>query len=100
MGLLDFLNSEESKFHKIIIQIALIIIIIVSILCIILFSVTSNNIKYPPIIANCPDYWEANGDKCVNIHGLGDNCDADINFNQDKYRGIAGLKQKCNLRIE
>ena len=35
-------------------------------------------------------------DKCVNIHGLGDNCDADINFNQDKYRGIAGLKQKCN----
>ncbi len=88
-------NFDNLPFHKNVIKFALIIIIIISILYVIVFSMTSNNIKYPPIIANCPDYWEANNDLCINIHNLGEGCDKRKNFNIDKYKGISGLKQKC-----
>jgi hypothetical protein len=71
----------------------------------------SRNEIYPPVVADCPDYWEAepsNGDPtkpiCKNTHNIGSsNCPTTMNFNSGEFVGEGGLceKQKwaknCNL---
>ena len=59
---------------------------------------SQNNKKYPPVIADCPDYWldMSDGDtsKCVNVKKLGDgSCSDTMNFSQSIWQGSKGL---CN----
>jgi hypothetical protein len=58
-------------FQKSVATVAIVILIIT--LCFIGIALyrQSNDSKYPPVIANCPDYWEASGNLCVNTMGLG-----------------------------
>ena len=62
------------------------------------------NPEYPPVIPNCPDYWDASGNSCVNIKKLGNTqCHSDMNFTTAQWSGNTGLCSKykwakeCNL---
>jgi len=62
------------------------------------------NPEYPPVVPNCPDYWDASGTLCVNYHNLGnEQCFGDMDFTTAQWSGDAGLCSKykwaksCNL---
>lgn len=79
-------------------------VVLIGMLTFIGFSIrkqTQNEI-YPPIVADCPDYWEAdplNGDPtkplCKNVKNLGnENCAKTMNFNTNEFIGEGGLCAK------
>ena len=82
----------------------IIIFIIISIYYIIkfikIFKKTSSS-DWPPVILNCPDYWNDLGDgNCENIHNLG-NCSGIKDFSSfkddiDKCEFV----RKCNITWE
>jgi len=62
------------------------------------------NPEYPPVVPNCPDYWDASGNLCVNYHNLGsETCFGDMDFTTAQWSGDSGLCSKykwaksCNL---
>lgn len=62
------------------------------------------NPEYPPVVPNCPDYWDASGNLCVNYHNLGnEQCFGDMDFTTAQWSGSQGLCSKyrwaksCNL---
>ena len=89
-------------FQKSVATVAIIILIIT--LCIIGISLyrTKYNSKYPPVIANCPDYWDASGNLdisnnfvCVNSMNLGSStCSNTMNFSTSSWQGDNSLCQK------
>ena len=98
------------NFQKIILIIASILLI----LALIIFGISIYNQKYntkfPPVVAQCPDYWESkqgnskNSTVCENVKNLGNpNCEKTINFSTPIYSGSQGLCKKkqwanmCNL---
>jgi hypothetical protein len=67
-----------------------------------------NSANYPPVIANCPDYWldssGNNGSACVNAQKLGDTqCGTTMDFSTATWSGEKGSCAKnkwargCNL---
>ena len=64
----------------------------------------SDDAKWPPYVANCPDYWldlSSNGSKCLNTHLLG-TCGVPtpknpntVDFTADIYTGSEG---DCNKK--
>lgn len=86
--------------------IILLIILLIIILVIVGLSIrnTRKNKTWPPIVADCPDYWlDASGDgsKCVNVKDLG-TCNGGIapgqhlnmDFTVEPYNGVDGLCKK------
>ena len=88
----------ESSFQQIVLTFA--IIFLIFILVIIGYSLSNSKtaVKWPPMVANCPDYWEditadtvTNGSiTCRNTQGMG-TCVADKTFLKtdtpcDKYK--------------
>ena len=55
-----------------------------------------NNILFPPVISDCPDYWENNSTEnqtiCSNVKNLG-TCSGTHNFSHSKFLGNSEL---CN----
>lgn len=97
-------------FQQIVVTIAIIFLIIF--LLYIAFAIRSNKNKtaYPPVTANCPDYWtdqsNGNSSNCVNIMNLGkasESCPKTMNFNSSLFTSATGLCAKstwaknCNL---
>lgn len=88
-------------------------VVLIGVLSFIGFSMYRQTQKtvYPPVIADCPDYWEAdpvNGDPtktlCKNVKSIGNsNCSKTMDFTSKKFVGDGSLcaKQKwakqCNL---
>ena len=72
--------------------------------CVIYFayklSKSKENEKYPPVVANCPDYWLDQSDKndgsnCGNKNKLGDpQCPTTMNFSGPIWNGSNGLCAK------
>ena len=70
---------------------------------------SSDNVRYPPVVADCPDYWldHSEGDKklCVNKHEeLGNkDCSKTMDFSDSVWAGDMGFckkkqwAKKCNL---
>ena len=63
-----------------------------------------NNITYPPVIANCPDYWDVSGNLCLNSMSLGNsNCNVPMDFTTAPWSGNSGICNKykwaksCNM---
>ena len=49
---------------------------------------------YPPIISDCPDYWEINGTKCkLSNNSLTPGC-PETDFGKPIYKGTKGLCEK------
>ena len=66
-------------FQYTVLMVALCILIICLILIAVAMSGTSDDV-FPPVIANCPDYWTAgkdadDNDICVNTYNLGKKVD-------------------------
>lgn len=91
----------ETSFQKIVLIIATIFLILFLLLIGVSLSNSTNDVDWPPVVGNCPDYWvdlSGNGSKCFNSHRLG-NCPAYIptaddkntmNFNQSPFTGTNG----------
>ena len=64
-----------NSFNKNVIIIATIILVILLIILAVSLSKSLFNESFPPIISDCPDYWEAisttdNKNKCINHSGV------------------------------
>ena len=66
------------------------------------------NRKYPPVLAECPDYWDiisqGNNTRCSNVRKLGnENCPTIMDFSYSHWNGKDGLcnkykwAKKCDL---
>lgn len=97
----------NNTFQGVVMTIAVILLII----CLIFIGISIYNRKYtlayPPVVADCPDYWldlsDGNASKCVNEKNLG-TCNVDeMDFSKSMWTGSNGLCNKkqwakaCNL---
>ena len=91
-----------ASFQKTVLTIAVVVLIIALILFAILMVQSSK--KYPPIVANCPDYWVdlsggigGDGSSCYNVKNLGeDKCKKEMDFSADFWTGDSGTCNKQN----
>lgn len=84
-----------ASFQKITIGVAIIILII----CLIFigYSLYKSTYKsaWPPVEADCPDYWIDKDSDCINVKELGsDSCPREMNFNSSFWSGDDGLCRK------
>mgnify|MGYP001431796380 CR=1 FL=1 len=92
--------------------IVLILAIIISIISLITFGIQfylkQMDGTFPPVVADCPDYWlvESDGDNslCINVNKLGKGgCQKIKDFSSSRYKGNEGLCRKykwatrCNI---
>ena len=88
-----------ASFQKNVLMIAAVLLIISLILFAVLMIQSSK--KYPPVVANCPDYWvdlsggvNNDGSSCYNVKNLGKSqCKKQMDFNVDFWTGDDG---NCN----
>ena len=82
------------NFQKITIIVALVILILMLLLVAYMMHRAKQTAAWPPMISECPDYFEVvSPEVCNNVKGLG-SCHGVINFSSPNYQGQAGLKQK------
>ena len=92
------------NFQSIVMIVATVILIFALATIGVALSNLNSDIKYPPVIADCPDYWsiskKPNTDPskpsefiCNNDKQLGNNCTV-FNSSDSKYKGIGGLCAK------
>lgn len=82
------------NFQKAITIIAILFLIFLLLGMWYIFSRGENNTKFPPMIAQCPDYWELKKNKCINKKKLGNGCKT-FNPKYSKYKGAMGKVEKC-----
>jgi hypothetical protein len=91
-------------FQKTVTTVAIIILIIS--LCFIGIALYRQkyNSDYPPVIANCPDYWDISGNHCINSMNLGkSSCNVPMDFTTARWNNNSSKCQKyqwakrCNL---
>ena len=77
------------NFQKIVLVVAIIILIMM--LTFIGYALYSHRFarKFPPVTAECPDYWVAKNKECTNPKNLG-KCKGSKNFNSKTYQGHTG----------
>jgi len=84
------------NFITIVISIASFILIIMLISVAYTMRKTKQKTAFPPVVSDCPDYWESKNGKCINVKkigvcNLGDGKTMD--FNTNHFKGHSGL---CN----
>jgi len=91
-------------FQKTVMTVAIVILIIVLCFIGIVLYRQKSSIVYPPVIPNCPDYWDVSGNKCINSMSLGNpQCNVPMDFTTAKWSGNTSncLKymwaKSCNL---
>lgn len=95
------------SFQSIVMSISItILIIVLGFIGLALYRQKYNS-KFPPITANCPDYWidtEGSGTKCSNVQNLGNPaCANTMDFSTAQWSGNNGLCSKqqwaktCNV---
>lgn len=76
-------------FQKVVLFAAIVILILALIFIGIALSYSKND-TWPPIVAQCPDYWEMDGSgnnsTCNNVMNLG-TCKSAMNFNNAPFTG-------------
>lgn len=101
------------NFQQTVLLVAGIFLVVMFIIIIVSFLLVNKKSKYPPIVGECPDFWEMqidptdNKPKCINPHRLGNitttGCDGSKDFNTIDFSGIDGNCRKatwarnCNL---
>lgn len=94
------------NFQTIVLLIASIILILMLVGIGISLSYKKNSPNWPPVISECPDYWEdleGNGKSCYNKHSLGkcnipvtDGSPNTMDFSVAPFEGPGGLCAKYN----
>ena len=88
-----------ASFQNITLIIAGVLLLICMILIVLIIKFPNTKEVWPPMIANCPDYFtDENGDgsKCVNNIPIPNKCRNIPNFTQSKYKGTRGNCEKHN----
>lgn len=98
-----------NSFQSSVLYIAIVILIITLLIFGFFIYSSKNDLTYPPVLANCPDYWldesiKKNGSNCKNSKNLGKNtCSKIMDFSTSWWSGQRGLCNKskwakaCNL---
>jgi hypothetical protein len=97
-----------ATFQNIVMMTATIILVIALISIGLALRRNKYNSTYPPVIANCPDYWidqsGNNGSACKNEQSLGNaNCAKIMDFSKPQWSGQKGLcgkyqwSKSCNI---
>ncbi len=98
-----------ATFQSITMTVAIIILVICLIIIAIALYRSKYNTQFPPVVADCPDYWldmsEGDASNCVNkMKDLGNpNCPREMNFSTSMWTGDDGLckkrtwARKCDL---
>tara|TARA_B110000858_G_C17650651_1_gene402507 strand:- start:375 stop:704 length:330 start_codon:yes stop_codon:yes gene_type:complete len=91
-------------FQKIVLTTAIILLVLALIAFAVVLYNRKFNQEYPPVTAECPDYWVDMNGTCLNQKSLGNaSCNKRMNFSQGQWAGDNGmcLKQKwakaCDL---
>ena len=93
-------------FQKFVLVSAIVILIISLVFIGISLSSSANNVIWPPMVPECPDYWisdgSGNNSTCINVKGLG-TCPPQsgqkyqtMNFNTSAFTGSSGTCNKYN----
>jgi hypothetical protein len=92
-----------ASFQNLTLIIAGVLLLICIVLIVIIMVFPNTKQVWPPMIANCPDYFtDVNGDgsKCLNINNVqnspSSNCQMIPDFTQSTYKGITGNCNKYN----
>lgn len=95
------MNLGEMSFQKLVVIIASIILIFILIFVGYMIYNANKTMKWPPEVAECPDYWKiglnSGGNKvCIPNGDLnkGSFNGTDMNFNVPTYLGKIGTKEK------
>lgn len=82
------------SFQKTTVIIAIVVLILVLLLVAYMMHKSKKTAKWPPMISECPDYFEVVSPQvCNNVRNLG-NCPGTISFTDPQFQGSSGLKQK------
>ena len=103
--------SSEWDFYKIVICIAIIILIISLVVIGHYLRNDKSDTIYPPVLSNCPDYWEeqyitGSNDKqkeCVNKSSINNGVSGAVtkkHFNDSNWKGNLGLCTKQQWAIQ
>ena len=101
--ILIFLLISNLGFKLAVVSVASLILIIM--LAFVGYSLYAHNFnqKFPPVTAECPDFWTIKEKNiCENPKNLG-NCTGPVNFNQERFQGAEGdcnkskWAQSCNV---
>ena len=86
-------------FQSLVIKISITLLILALILIAIFAYSDRSQAEYPPVLANCPDYWldrsAGKGSQCINTKNLGSSgCKRIMNFSTGEWKGKSGLCKK------
>jgi hypothetical protein len=89
-----------STFHRLVISVAFVILIISFVIIAIKFYRMKNDFVYPPVIPSCPDFWQDESDKvkgsrCINKNKIGTCGNTVMNFSTSYWTGQRGM---CNKK--
>jgi len=94
----------ELTFKKIVILGCLIVLVITLIILAFAIKNRTNDMKWPPYVANCPDYWldlSSDGSQCYNKKSLG-TCNipssSDPNYMNFTSSAFTGSEGQCNKK--
>jgi len=81
------------NFQRLVIIVAMIIIILMLTFVGYILHKDKKNMKFPPVIGDCPDYWISENNLCINPHKIGP-CLGPIDFSTTLYQGDNGNCEK------
>ena len=93
------------NFQMSVITSAICILIIMLVFISYILYTDNKNIKFPPVIGECPDYWVSDNSGCTNLHNLGKVDQAGCmakDFSTDTFSGHDSncLKSKWAINCE
>lgn len=93
------------NFQKIVVVVAIVLLILILAGIAYNLEISSKNYMYPPVLANCPDYWEQKPTQdgsviCQNKKNLGKKpIIKEQNFSESMWKGKVGLCAKSMWAI-
>ena len=83
------------NFQKIVLVVATVFLVFILIVVGITLYSHHTDVKFPPVISACPDYWDISNNVCHNTHPteIPSSCGNNIDFNSPSYKGHNG---DCN----
>lgn len=85
------------NFQRITIYIAIVLLLLTLSFIGYMIYKTKSSVTWPPMVSECPDYWDVGSNNtCNNVQNLG-TCDASsMDFSGPEWQGNSGLKCKYN----
>jgi len=96
-AILGIIIINSKHFYKGIAIMATLILIVILLLMGYSLNKFKHTKRFPPVIANCPDYWISDSSGCSNPKNLGtltNSCTGPMDFDTDHYNNATGHCKK------